>query len=320
MTRRPATLLLVVALLALAVLGLARSAGVGGPPSDAERAAAISRSLRCPTCQGLSVADSSSPLAKSMRRIVDERVAAGQSAEEVRAYFTDRYGAWVLLSPPARGSGWLVWLVPVTVLLLGLVVASGRLRGRADGRTDGRTDGRSDGREGGRWSRRLGSQPVRWAAVSTALALAVGVLMATTLDKRGAGEQVTGTVPAAAGTDSTSPPGAAASDQTDQRDGADAARLDELRAAVKRTPKDPRPRLALASTAFELGRWDVVRVQARAVLDRQPRNVDALLLRGLAPSSPDDAAARASLRRFVRLAPPRHPGIALAEKILDGGR
>ena len=315
--RRPATLLLVVVLLALAVLGLARSAGVGGPPSDAERATAISESLRCPTCQGLSVADSNSPLAKSMRRIVDERVAAGDSAEEVRDFFTDRYGAWVLLSPPARGTGWLVWLVPGVVLLLGLAVARGRLRGRTEEPADGQADEQAGGRAGGWWSRLLGSQPVRWAAVSTAMALAVGVLMATTLDKRGAGELVTGTVPAAAGADAQSSPGAGAPDQADQ---AAAARLEELRTAVKKAPKDPRPRLALASTAFELGQWDVVRVQARAVLDRQPRNVDALLLRGLAPSSPDDTAARASLRRFVKLAPPQHPGIALAEKILDGGR
>ncbi len=302
MTRRPTTMLLVVVLLALAVLGLARSAGVGGAPSAAERTEAISQSLRCPTCQGLSVADSSSPLAKSMRRIVAEKVAAGHSAEEVRDYFTDRYGAWVLLSPPARGSGWLVWLVPVTVLLLGLVVAGGRLRGRPDGR----------------WTGRWSSQPLRWAAVGTALAVAVGLLMATTLDKRGAGELVTGTVPAAAG-DEAGSPRAPAAGEPDQENGG-SARLDELRSAVAKAPEDTRARLALASTAFELGQWDVVRVQARAVLDRQPRNVDALLLRGLTPSSADDRAARASLRQFVDLAPAQHPGLTLAEKILDGGR
>ena len=211
---------------------------------------------------------------------------------------------------PGRGSGWLVWLVPVAVLLLGLVVASGRLRGRTDARTDGRADGP--------WSQRLGSQPVRWAAAGTTLAVAVGVLMATTLDKRGAGELVTGTVPAAAGTeaDSSGSPGAGASGA----DQAGAVRLDELRAAVRRTPEDARARLALASTAFELGQWEIVRVQARAVLERQPKNADALLLRGLAPSSPDDAMARTSLRRFVDLAPRQHPGLPLARKILGGER
>ncbi len=292
MMRRPTTMLLVVVLLALAGVGLTRSAGVGGPSSDEERTQAIAESLRCPTCQGLSVADSNSPLAKSMRRIVAEQVADGQSTDEVVTYFTDRYGAWVLLSPPARGSGWLVWLVPVAVLLLGLVVAVGRLGGR------------------------LGSPPVRWVAVGTTLAVALGVLMATSLDKRGTGELVTGTVPATSGADAPSAPEAAGSDRAE----GDAAQLDELRAAVRRTPQDPRARLALASTAFELGQWDVVRTQARAVLDQQPRNADALLLRGLAPSSPDDAAARTSLRRFVDLAPAQHPGLPLARKILGGQR
>ncbi len=302
MTRRPAATLLVVVLLVLAVAGLARSAGVGGPPSAEQRAQTISESLRCPTCQGLSVADSNSPLAKSMRRIVVERVAAGQSDAEVRAYFTDRYGAWVLLSPRAKGSGWLVWLVPIAVLLLGLVVAGQRVGRRVSSGT------------GNRVGRSLVSQPVRWAAVGTTLAVAVAVLMATSLDEREDGELVTGGVPGAVGAE-PEPPG-----QSTAEGERGAERLEELRAAVQRTPEDPRTRLALASTAFELGRWDVVRAQASAVLDRQPKNVDALLLRGLTPTSSGDAAARTSLRSFVDLAPKRHPGLPLAKEILGGGR
>ncbi len=313
--RRSTTSLLVVALLTLAVLGLARSAGVGGPPSAEERTQAIAQSLRCPTCQGLSVADSSSPLAKSMRRIVAERVAAGQSADEVRAYFTDRYGAWVLLSPKASGSGWLVWVLPVAVLLLGLAVAGHKVAGRAGGRSGGQSGGRSV-EPAGRFGTRVGSQPLRWAAVGTTLAVAVGVLMATTLDDRGVGELVTGTVPANTGAEPDSP-GPSAEGASGE---AGVARLEELSAEVQRTPDDPRTRLALASTAFELGRWDVVRLQARAVLDRQPKNVDALLLQGLAPSSPGDTVARTSLRRFVALAPPQHPGLPLARKIIGGER
>ncbi len=298
MRRSRASTLLVVALLALATAGLVRSAGVGGRPSPDERAHAIAQSLRCPTCQGLSVADSGSPLATSMRRIVDERVAAGQSADEVRDFFVDRYGSWVLLSPPAQGVGWLVWLVPVAVLLLGLVVA------------------------GVRMGRRVASQPVRWTAVGLTLAVAVAALMATSLSRRGADQMVTGTVPRAGGAEATagSPDAAAPGEEPGQPAGTRGARLEELRAAVQRTPEDTRTRLALASTAFELGRFDVVRAQAGAVLDRQPRNVDALLLRGLAPSSPEDSAARTSLRRFVDLAPLEHPGLPLAEEILGGER
>ncbi len=310
MTRRPTAVLLVGVLLVLAVLGLARSAGVGGPPSPDERAQAISESLRCPTCQGLSVADSNSPLAKSMRRIVTERVAAGQSAEEVRGYFTDRYGAWVLLSPRAQGSGWLVWAVPVVVLLVGLAVAGHRIGRRVGAPAD---RGAGHGADHG-VRRRLGSQPVRWAAVGTTLAVALAVLMAVTMDTREDGELVTGTVPQPVGAQARS------SDPSPAADASGADRLEELRAAVRRTPEDPRTRLALASTAFELGRFDVVRAQAGAVLDRQPRNVDALLLRGLAPSSPGDSAARRSLRRFVDLAPAQHPGRPLAEEILGGER
>ena len=94
----------------------------GADLSDAERAAAIARSLRCPQCAGESVAESNVSVAREMRADIARRVDAGQTDAEIRAAYAVLYGDAVLLTPPARGLGSLVWIVPAAV---GLTAAAG---------------------------------------------------------------------------------------------------------------------------------------------------------------------------------------------------
>lgn len=82
----------------------------------------IAKELRCPICQGLSVADSPTELATQMRGLIAERLEAGESPEEIEAYFASKYGDWILLRPKRQGITWLVWLLPVAGLLAGGVV------------------------------------------------------------------------------------------------------------------------------------------------------------------------------------------------------
>lgn len=95
-----------------------------------DRAVAVERSLRCPTCQGLSVADSPSPIAAGMRERIQAQLRAGATPAQVRRYFTSKYGDWILLEPPRRGLAWLLWLAPGAVLLGGLVLLTRTLRRR----------------------------------------------------------------------------------------------------------------------------------------------------------------------------------------------
>ncbi|MDQ3944613.1 MAG: cytochrome c-type biogenesis protein CcmH [Actinomycetota bacterium] len=105
-----------------------------GDPSPAARTRRLAAELRCPVCQGLSVADSPSPTARAISADIRRRVDAGQSDGEIRQAYVDRYGEWVLLEPAGSGLGALVWALPVA----GLLVAAGGLalafrRWRRDG-------------------------------------------------------------------------------------------------------------------------------------------------------------------------------------------
>ena len=102
----------VLALLAmLAILWLAPVAA-----TDADRADALGAELRCPDCQGLSVADSQTASAREIRRQVDELVALGATDDDVREHFVDRYGEWILLAPASPAA----WILPFAALALGV--------------------------------------------------------------------------------------------------------------------------------------------------------------------------------------------------------
>lgn len=83
------------------------------------RTRAVASQLRCPVCQGLSLQDSPSELSQEMRDLVREQLAAGKSPDEVKQYFVNRYGEWILLDPQAHGFNWLVYALPVLLLVGG---------------------------------------------------------------------------------------------------------------------------------------------------------------------------------------------------------
>lgn len=120
---------LVTALALVAGLTPAASANRHLSPAEVEsRTAGIARQLRCPVCQQLSVEDSPSEVSRSFRRRIRELVVAGRSEEEIKAFFVARYGDWILLSPPRRGMGVVVWVAPVLVLLAGLTLVAVAVR------------------------------------------------------------------------------------------------------------------------------------------------------------------------------------------------
>ncbi len=97
-------------------------------PVQEARARALMKEFRCLVCQNQSIEDSNAELAQDLRMIVRERVALGDSADNVRAYMVDRYGDWVLLRPPLKSSTYFLWGSPFLVVLIILLVVMGKRR------------------------------------------------------------------------------------------------------------------------------------------------------------------------------------------------
>jgi cytochrome c-type biogenesis protein CcmH len=96
-----------------------------GASLDAEREARVSllgKQLRCAVCQGVAIIDSPASMAQAQLAKVRELVAEGKTDEEVRAYFVQRYGEWVLLEPSKDGLNAVLWVGPLALLGIGLLV------------------------------------------------------------------------------------------------------------------------------------------------------------------------------------------------------
>lgn len=100
------------------IVGRPRGQPLSGPGLDAhtDDVAAL---LRCPVCQGLSVADSPATMALNMKAQVKELLSAGYDQEQILTYFERSYGEFVRLEPPLRGVNWIVWVAPLAALLAG---------------------------------------------------------------------------------------------------------------------------------------------------------------------------------------------------------
>lgn len=109
------------------------------PPPDQVQALAreIASELRCPVCQGLSVADSTSSAAVLMNKRVQELVAQGYTREEIDQYFISKYGEWVLLAPTSEGMNKVVWIGPAIAAALGLLLSLTFLRGESGAKPAG---------------------------------------------------------------------------------------------------------------------------------------------------------------------------------------
>ncbi len=121
----------VVAFALAGLLAVAAPAGkqLSGPQLDA-RTDEIGALLRCPVCQGLSVADSPATMARNMKAEVREKLAAGYDQEQILEDFERSYGEFVRLKPSMQGMNWVVWLGPVGGLLAGGAMIARALKRR----------------------------------------------------------------------------------------------------------------------------------------------------------------------------------------------
>jgi cytochrome c-type biogenesis protein CcmH len=131
-------------MLAIAMLAVASASALAVQPGEEladpaleTRARKLSQELRCLVCQNQSIDDSNAELARDLRLIVRERLAAGDSDAQVLAFVEQRYGEFVLLRPPFKLHTLVLWLMPLLLLIGTVFVLRRHARGRpAAQRTD----------------------------------------------------------------------------------------------------------------------------------------------------------------------------------------
>lgn len=121
--------LLLSLLLAAPCLALQPGEALEDPVLEA-RAREISRNVRCLVCRGEDIDESNAELAGDLRKLVRERLVAGDTDDQVFEYLRGRYGDYVLMTPPVNKQTALLWLLPVGVFAGGVLVVTLHVRRR----------------------------------------------------------------------------------------------------------------------------------------------------------------------------------------------
>ena len=270
----------------------------GGPRTEAERVESIASEVRCPTCRGLSAAESDAKAAGAIRAEIRDRLRDGYTPDEIRAYLVSRYGGDALLRPAATGVAGLVWALPVAAFVIavaGLAVALARWR-RGGARPD---EARA---HAGRWA--LGG-----AAVLAVAALA-GLAVSSAVGERLGSDQITGSVEE----------GSNAKIARAQQLVQDGEVLEAVKVYDDVLADDPDHPVALAQRGWLISRAGLLD-EGLAYVDRaiasDARYVDARFFRAMILRDQGDAdAATAELRALLALDPPAAMA-DLAADVLD---
>lgn len=115
-----------------ALLLAAVTPAVLGDPAQEARARALDSEIRCVQCQNEPIAQSTADIAADMRALVRERIAAGDTDAEIRTFFRQRYGDFVLFRPPFDARTWALWAAPFLLLGVGLAAITAMRRRRVE--------------------------------------------------------------------------------------------------------------------------------------------------------------------------------------------
>jgi len=124
-------------------VGAPKGTPLAGAQLD-QRTQQVAGGIRCPVCQGLSVADSPSEMAVNMKAQVRALLARGYTQQQIETYFERSYGQFVLLRPKFQGVNVLVWILPAAALILGVAIVFSKLRKLSTGNRQPTTDNSSE--------------------------------------------------------------------------------------------------------------------------------------------------------------------------------
>ena len=100
---------------------------MSGAALDA-KTAEVAALIRCPVCQGMSIADSPAEMAVNMKHQVRALLERGYTQDQILDYFERSYGQFVLLKPKFQGVNALVWVLPIIALAIGGAIVVSKVK------------------------------------------------------------------------------------------------------------------------------------------------------------------------------------------------
>ena len=90
-----------------------------------KKARGINKKIRCVVCQGQSIDNSDSLLARDLRVLIKDKLKEGKNEKEIIDFLVERYGEFILLKPRFNSKTYFLWLAPIIILLFGLFLIKG---------------------------------------------------------------------------------------------------------------------------------------------------------------------------------------------------
>ncbi len=126
---RPLLLLVMLSLTAPALSAVDARPTTADPALEAKMMG-VAAILRCLVCQNQTIAESNAPLAVDLKQQIREKLAAGMSEDQIADFMVQRYGEFVLYTPPVKSTTWLLWFGPFVLLAWGVTALFMKLRQR----------------------------------------------------------------------------------------------------------------------------------------------------------------------------------------------
>ena len=90
--------------------------------AEETRAINIFKEVRCLVCQGQTIHESNAEIAEDLKTLIREKINEGKSDKEIKRFLVEKYGDWILMTPPIKKLTYVLWFAPFIIMSMGLIV------------------------------------------------------------------------------------------------------------------------------------------------------------------------------------------------------
>ena len=95
------------------------------------RAIELFKEVRCLVCQGQTIHESNAELAEDIKKLIREKISQGETDRQIKEYLVEKYGDWILMTPPFNSLTYILWSFPFLILIIGAFVIYRQKRSQA---------------------------------------------------------------------------------------------------------------------------------------------------------------------------------------------